>query len=134
MCIPEQDADHNTLLGTQVRKGFGDLESFGDPPMADLVRFHTRDILAIETDPARGGWEDTGNDIEERGLSRTVRTHKSHDLIGSDLQVNIIHRSKAANLLGNTGEAEHGKCLCHRLAWKAIKHIFLHATGEFFKK
>jgi hypothetical protein len=103
MRVTKENADQDTLPGAQVREGFCDLECFGYPPVADPVRFQSGDILAVEGHNASGGGDDTGDDIEKRGLACAVRPDKSHDLVCANLQVNIVHRSKAANLLGNTG-------------------------------
>jgi hypothetical protein len=106
MRAAKENANHDTLPCTQVREGFCDLECFGYPPVADPIRFQSGDILSVEGHNARCGGDDSGDNIETRGLARTVRPDQSYDLVSINLQVNAVYCSKAANLLGNTGEAE----------------------------
>ena len=71
--------------------------------MADFICSESGNIFANERNAACGRGEDTGYNIEERGLSRTVRSNKSYNLVCIDLQVNIIYCSEAADLFGHTG-------------------------------
>ncbi len=62
-------------------KDFAIWNVFAIPFLQIWSAFKSGDIFAQEGDCSCGRGTDTGNHIEERGLSRTVRTYKPDDLV-----------------------------------------------------
>ena len=67
----------------KTAKQIGDLERPRKAAMADAVRRDVLDLAAVETDGAGIGREQTGYQVEQRGLPGAVRPDQSVDFAGA---------------------------------------------------
>src|SRR4029453_16041528 len=87
----------------------GDLEGAGEPAMADRVRGGARDLVVLEADGAGGRGQRSRDAVETGGLARAVRPDEPEDLALLHLEGDRVERGEAAELLGESGDREHGE-------------------------
>jgi hypothetical protein len=75
------------------------LEGPDQAQLTYLVRFQTQNRLSPEKDPPQIRAKETGQDIEQSGLPRPVRSDNGHDFPGMDLQRNTIQGAESAEIL-----------------------------------
>lgn len=63
--------------------------------------------MRADADPARVGTHETGDDLDERGLARTVVTYQADDLAGRDREVEAVERATPAVALHQSLGDEH---------------------------
>ena len=72
------------------------LKCTGDPVLCILIRFQPDHVFPFQFDRTFGWFVDTGEHVENGGLSRTVRTDDSNQFTLFKAQVEIIHSAEAA--------------------------------------
>src|SRR5438270_3025498 len=96
---------HSTVLpethvveGRHVLEEPDVLERPRDAERRDLVRLRAGDLAALEDDPSGGGREYSGDPVEERGLTRAVRSDQRENLALLDVKRDVVdsHESPEA--------------------------------------
>jgi hypothetical protein len=64
------------------------------------------DVLPEQAQLAGVGRDDTGQDLDQRALTRTVLTEQPVDFAGSDLQLGAVEGQRAAVPLGDAASVE----------------------------
>ena len=91
-----------------VREQAGVLDDVADAA-AHLGRVHRAGVLVVEPDAARGGLDHAVDHAEGRRLAAPGRPDEHRDLAGGGLEVEVVHRRRAAGiLLRDVVEANHG--------------------------
>ena len=84
----------------------GYLESPPDPGMADTVRQIAADLLALETHRAFGRLERPRDHVEDRALTRPIRSDQAKDFAFLDLKRDLIDGGKTAEALNKRLDGE----------------------------
>ena len=71
--------------------------------------FHHVDV--VDEELTRGRGDEAGDDLEERGLSRTVMTDDPEDLAILELKTDIIKCQETVEILCQAAGRDHGECL-----------------------
>src|SRR6267142_2961765 len=71
------------------------LKSARDALSGDLIRFLTRDRASVESDFAFGWLVHAGDEIEDRGFSRSIGANQADQLLFANLQVQGRNRRKS---------------------------------------
>src|SRR5680860_351754 len=111
------------LEAGQLVEEAGDLEGPGDPEVSDLLRCLARDVFAAEEDCAGGRRQESGQQVEERGLSRTVGSDQGVDGALGAGEVDSVDRPEALEVLGQTTclqQRDHGAL--RTLRWLDADH------------
>ena len=77
-----------------------DLEGARDAERCDLLGGPAGDVLAVEQDGAGRRREEAGEQVEERGLARSVGSDEGVDRAAGDRQVDLRDGAETAELLG----------------------------------
>jgi hypothetical protein len=94
-------AGEDVLEYRRLHEEKGLLEGSGDALLRDLMGFEACDVRAVERDRARGNGEGAGDEIEDRGFARTVRSYKTMDLPFLDAEVKVGHSLELPEILGD---------------------------------
>src|SRR5256885_1551007 len=87
-------------------EGFGNLEAAREAEADAPVRGVPVDVLALEADAALLVPERPGDAIDERALSRAVRTDEADALAGPHHEIDAIERRETSKALGDSGNHE----------------------------
>ena len=96
----------------EVGKHRRDLERADHAPPRDLRRTLACDVMPVEPDDTRRGFEELGQQVETRGLARAVGTNQRMDGAPANRQVHIAHGGKALELFGQAGGFENDVAHC----------------------
>jgi hypothetical protein len=98
----------DVLLHRHVRKQRIRLEHHVDRP---LVRRNARHVRAIDPDAAAGGFLETGEHAQQRGLAAARAAEQAEQFLLIDLQRNVVDRDEVAELLGDALDVDVGNRL-----------------------
>src|SRR6185503_11539856 len=82
------------------------LEGPRNPAGGNSSRIPARNVVAVEEYVAAVRLVDTGHDVENRGLARTVRTDQTENLLRLDRERNAADRAQAAEHFLDLAELE----------------------------
>ena len=83
------------------------LEGAQQALVKELVRGEAGDVLAVHHHAPRGGRQDAGYDVEERGLARAVRADQAGDRAGGDGQARPVHGAEAPEMPVQVMDLDH---------------------------
>ena len=110
-----------------------DLEGAQQALVEQLVRRQAGDVLAVHEHQARGRLVASGDHVEQRGLSRAVRSDKSGDRPGLDLDRSPVNGMESAEMLVQILNDDHAvfpsACPCLR-AFRACRGLVFIATAR----
>ncbi len=86
---PDPEAVLDVLLGGHVREQAVGLEHH---PHVALVGRRSRDVLAVDDDPARIRLVESGNEAQRRRLAAAARAEQRHELAGLEGEVDPLER------------------------------------------
>src|SRR3954463_12608912 len=92
----EQRPRGDVVLHGHLWKRLNDLKRAGQALPCNLVWLRARDVLAFEVDAACRGRVDASDEIDERGLARTIRTDQADTLALLDREADAIDGIQAA--------------------------------------
>ena len=99
-------ADDRVVEHGQLRERFDQLEGTGDARRADPVRRQTADRAPAEADLAVVRSMDAGDQVEEGGLARAVRSDERADRVALDGKGGARDRAQAAKRLAHVLDLE----------------------------
>src|SRR5262249_51553497 len=106
-----EGADHDIIFHAQSRKWTHDLESAGNAATADRIRGQAADWLAGKADRAFARSKSTGNHVEKRRLTGSVRPDNCEQFPGRYVETEAIDRDEAAKALAHAIDGkERGHC------------------------
>jgi hypothetical protein len=100
--------DEDVLGDAQVGKERRLLEDDRDPGGLRLLRVVEDRFLSVEHEPPGVGTMNTGEDLHERRLARTVLADEAVDLAAEQLDVAVLESVHSAEALLGVLEEEHG--------------------------
>ena len=90
--------DEKVLTGRHAREQLDPLEGTADAETRPPVRRHACQVLPFEGDRPSVGRQDAEEAVEERRLSRAVRTDQPDELAFADIEVDAVERGDAREL------------------------------------
>ena len=93
----------HVLQQGQVRKHGRDLERANHTATRNLCRCFAGDVDAVEADLARSRLQKLGQQVEARGLARTVGANQRMDAAALHRKIHIAHGGKAFERFGEMG-------------------------------
>src|SRR5712664_936680 len=112
-------AHPHVLPHREVRKGAHDLECAGQAEPADGVRLEPGERSAVEADVAAIRGQEAGEQVEDRGLARSVGPDESQHLAADHVEREIAHRLQAAEPLADSTDLEQRWGAARRRAGRA---------------
>ena len=103
-----EPADEDVLARGEPGEGADELEGAGDAPSADPVRREPADGVAGEADLAGVGSQRAGDQVEQRGLARAVRSHDADQLALREREADVADGAHAAEALRHPRHLEEG--------------------------
>jgi len=101
--VPTQHrADDDIVLHRKRRERPHQLEGAADAAAADLVGRKAVDAFAGEGNRSSVGREGPGNDVEQRGLARSVRADHRKDRALGDAKAHVVDREQPTKALANS--------------------------------
>src|SRR5437773_9570139 len=97
----------------QVRKHADVLEGAGHPLMRDVVRRQPDELPAEQADGSRRWPQDAGNQVEDRGLTGTVRANEADDLALVDVDIEAVDGGQAAKSASQAADLQDGPASAH---------------------
>ena len=91
-----------------LRQHLGELERAHHASRSELVRANTRGVLAVERHPAGVGRVEVGEQVEECGLSSTIRTDQRGDGAALNLDMLDVDSTEAAERSAHLTRDEDG--------------------------
>ena len=124
-------ADQDVVEGREVEAQAARLEGPGDPEPRDRVGLETRQSSAEEDHVARGGRQEAGERVEERGLPRAVRPDHADRLPLRDHDVHAVEGHEPPEAHREAGDLQQAHCWsgCReagtRRGWRAVGTAWL---------
>ena len=103
----------------------GNLEGSHQTQVKGLVHGHPGNVrqmawpASLKENPAAGGLQRAGNEVEQRCLARSVRAYDPGNLAGIDVQCTVINGPQSAKVLYHVADSKdwlgirHAVSLCH---------------------
>src|SRR5438128_1237014 len=91
---------HDRELGEELRV----LEGLDEAGGGDVVRLAAGDVLALPHDAAARRADETGDEVEQRRLSRAVGAEDADDLAARDRERDVVDGGEAAETLGEPAD------------------------------
>jgi hypothetical protein len=101
--MPHDQVIQNGRLIEQV----SGLEGAANPPLGDVVAAQRRDVLPVEDDPPGAGLLRTAHQVEKGALAGPVGADDRVDLVGLELDGNILNRRQTTEHLGQVLDFKH---------------------------
>jgi hypothetical protein len=98
--------EHHVLEDGHLLEFPGDLEGPDEPPVGDLIRFESGDVLPVEVDRAVVGFVDAGDAVEHRRLARAVRADQPGEPAGLDREARPVDRDDPPETLVEVLDAQ----------------------------
>ena len=98
---------HQVLAHGEGGELVGDLEGAQEALVEERVRAEAGDLLAVEPDPAGGGREEAGDDVEEGGLAGAVRADQAGDRALGDRDRDPVDGADAAEMHVEVLDTDH---------------------------
>src|SRR5262249_34461901 len=102
-------ADHGVFERAHVAEQADILESARDSPCRDFVRLGSGQTCGVERTLAAVWRIDAGEDVEQRGLARSVGSDQPENLAAPDRDGDLRQGAQAAEALRNGGGYEQGR-------------------------
>ena len=105
-CAAERTTNQHVLARSHAGKDAHQLEGPADPAAANPIRREADEVAARQAHAARIRPYVTGDEVENRGLARSVRPDQSQDLALVDGERKLIDRNQPAERLVQAGYRE----------------------------
>ena len=120
---------HNIVFHAQFAEHAGLLRQIADTSTGTLIHRKSCDLLIIDEDMTRIGYDQTCSHVERGGLTSTIRSQQSHNLSLSNIDVHIVHhRSLPITLHQSFGTQDATSGFRLRLQYFRSR-LFLHSLG-----